>query len=167
MADTAPIPALTELYESDFHAWTRQQAQCLRDLARAGILPPGLDADRLAEEIEDLGKRDRRAAMSAIENIIAHLAKRQWSRNPEPRRKWAIEVLAFRRDFARIIADSPALLGQVAAGLEALHVRALADVEREFAFHEPDTPTNTSLRWTLPQILGEADDPLDAPPLDA
>jgi len=46
-------------YEADFFAWTRAQA----DLLRRGQLDR-LDLAHLAQEIEDMGKRDRRELRS-------------------------------------------------------------------------------------------------------
>jgi len=44
------------LYDEDFFEWTRRNAELLRHGKLA-------EADHIAEEIEDLGKRDQRAAV--------------------------------------------------------------------------------------------------------
>ena len=49
------------LYEEDFYAWTQQQADLLRRLPPLGN---ELDLEHIAEEIEDLGRSDLRAAQS-------------------------------------------------------------------------------------------------------
>ena len=46
---------LKSLYDTDFLAWSKQQAEALRAAMRNG-----LDLGNLAEEIEDLGKSVRR-----------------------------------------------------------------------------------------------------------
>jgi len=51
------MPETGELYEHDFFLWTQEQAAGLRR-AKASNLP--LDWENLAEEIESLGKSDRR-----------------------------------------------------------------------------------------------------------
>jgi hypothetical protein len=58
MARVKPRPETTVRadYEADFFAWTQDQAQLLRARGRLG-----LDWDNLAEEIESMGRRDRRA----------------------------------------------------------------------------------------------------------
>ena len=48
-------------YDTDFYAWTQQQAAALRQKAFAA-----LDLEHLAEEIESMGKRDRRAVESTL-----------------------------------------------------------------------------------------------------
>ena len=64
----------TDLYETDFVAWTREQAAELRRLRDARI-NSRLDLEQLAEEIEDLGKEQRAAVRSQVQRIIEHLLK--------------------------------------------------------------------------------------------
>ena len=45
----------TRLYDTDFYAWTLEQSRLLR----SGNLQ-GLDIENLVEEIESLGKQERR-----------------------------------------------------------------------------------------------------------
>ncbi|MFL5012678.1 DUF29 family protein, partial [Rhizobium sp.] len=68
MAETAA------LYDEDYYAWTRAQADALRRLAAERWNGP-LDLEHLAEEVEDLGRSQRHAAESLIERIIEHLLK--------------------------------------------------------------------------------------------
>jgi uncharacterized protein DUF29 len=49
------MPRNSVAYDEDFFAWTQQQARLLRDGDLADI-----DAQNLAEEIESMGKSDRR-----------------------------------------------------------------------------------------------------------
>src|SRR6266446_4563999 len=66
------------LYDQDFYAWTQEQAALLR----AGALHD-LDVTHLAEEIESLGKSDRRALGSHLRNLVLHLLK--WHAQPAGR----------------------------------------------------------------------------------
>jgi len=50
-----------QLYEADFYAWTQEQARELRRLARTRPDVP-LDLAHIAEEIQDLGKSEYKAA---------------------------------------------------------------------------------------------------------
>lgn len=81
MADDASAT----LYDTDFYLWTQAQAAALR--ARAGS-DKTLDYDRLAEEIEDLGKSDYRAVTSAVRLILEHLYKLHATRRREPVGHW-------------------------------------------------------------------------------
>jgi Domain of unknown function DUF29 len=61
------------LYDEDFYAWTQEQAALLREGA-----VQELDLTNLAEEIESLGKSDRRALGSHLRNLVLHLLKWQY-----------------------------------------------------------------------------------------
>jgi hypothetical protein len=109
----ANLTGSQSLYDRDFFAWTQHQADLLR---RAAAREPtsDLDFDHLAEEIESLGKRDRRALASHVARITEHLLKLQYARDEEPRPGWENSVDAHRSKARRILADSPGLKGEVA-----------------------------------------------------
>jgi hypothetical protein len=65
-------------YDTDFYAWTQAQAQAIRAGAWADI-----DREHLAEEIEDVGKSERRAVVSHLRVLLTHLLK--WEYQPERR----------------------------------------------------------------------------------
>jgi len=69
---------MSTLYEQDFYAWTRVTA----DQIRQGDFD-GIDRQALAEEVEDLGKRDRRAVENRAAVLVAHLLK--WKHQPARR----------------------------------------------------------------------------------
>jgi hypothetical protein len=66
------IPPSDAHYGDDFSAWTEEQAAPLRQLPAGGNR---LDLAHIAEEIEDLGRSDLRAAQSLCEPIIEPLLK--------------------------------------------------------------------------------------------
>ena len=71
-----------DLYDQDFVRWTEEQAAALR---RAKVSTLALDWENLAEEIESLGKSDRRALRSQTRRILRHLFKLETSPAVEPR----------------------------------------------------------------------------------
>ena len=71
------LPKAKAGYDRDFFAWTQQQAELLRRAA-AGEPAADLDLENLAEEIESLGKRDRRALTNNVARIAEHLLKLQY-----------------------------------------------------------------------------------------
>lgn len=91
-------------YDLDFSAWTIRQAELLR----AGRLSEA-DVERIAEEIEDLGKSEKRALASHIRTVIEHLIKLQASPAAEPRAGWRETVRRVRDDVADVLEDSPSL----------------------------------------------------------
>lgn len=60
------------LYDTDFVEWTARTAE----LVRSGRLSE-VDLEQVAEEIEDLGKRDRASAESLLFRILLHQVKRK------------------------------------------------------------------------------------------
>jgi hypothetical protein len=111
------LSQVQSLYDRDFFAWTQQQAALLREAA--GGPTTGLDFENLAEEIESLGKRDRRALASQLARITEHLLKLQHARAEEPRAGWENSVDAHRSKARRILADSPAPKGELRTLLDA------------------------------------------------
>jgi len=98
------MPDTTSLYDRDWFAWTQEQAARLRDLR-----PNGLDVENLAEEIEDMGKSQRRAVESLLFQLSVHLLKLELMRWPGSARHWRQESRAFRRSLTRDFRESPSL----------------------------------------------------------
>lgn len=77
-------------YEDDFYAWTQYQAEVLRTLRTRDNR---FDRERLAEEIEDLGKSERDAVRSQVRRILVHFLKLAHSPAREPRFDWMGSVI--------------------------------------------------------------------------
>ena len=69
---------MTNLYEQDIVAWASQQSSLLR----AGYFAD-LDLEHLMEEIDDVGRSERRELASRMAVLLAHLLK--WAYQPERR----------------------------------------------------------------------------------
>lgn len=142
-----------DLYDEDFYVWTQEQAAALRAAGQAGGRSNAVDWERLAEEVEDLGKRDLREARSYVARIIEHLMKLAWTKREEPKAGWRAEIVRFRGVLEDVLTAS--LLNAIETDLERLHQRALRDALASFDMHEPDASRDESLRWSLSEILGE------------
>jgi hypothetical protein len=108
MTGMTDSPDLAPLYDRDFQVWTVEQAALLRREAERR-LNTDLDLLHLAEEIEALGKRDRRALESHLARIVEHLLKLRFSPAADPRDGWIDTVDRHRSKVARILRDSPSL----------------------------------------------------------
>src|SRR5512134_2414110 len=94
-----------ELYEQDFYAWTQEQASKLR----SGELVT-LDLEHLAEEIESMGRSERRELINRLAVLLAHMLK--WQYQPERRgsgKSWRATIKEQRRQVQRVLKDSPSL----------------------------------------------------------
>jgi hypothetical protein len=117
---------MASLYDSDFHAWTQDQAMRLRRLLaeRSNV---DLDFENIAEEIESVGKSDRREVSSRLETILTHLLKIAYSPAFEPMNGWRGTVRTQRRDLLRILTQSPSLRAFAAAELAQCHIAAVEE----------------------------------------
>ena len=86
-------PTTAQLYETDFYAWAKTQA----DLLRAGRYAD-LDLEHLIEEIDDLGEALRRSVRSRIRTIIEHLLKLEHAPAQHPRGGWYDTIIWQRSD---------------------------------------------------------------------
>jgi hypothetical protein len=101
----------SDLYDRDFVLWTEEQAALLRR-AKGSNLP--LDWENLAEEIESLGKSDRREIRSQITRILRHLLKLAVSPATEPRVRWQSTIRDARVEIEGVLEDSPSLRHEIA-----------------------------------------------------
>ena len=119
-------------YDQDFFLWTRQQAEALRAAARSGANLP-IDWQNIAEEIESLGRSDRRELASRIGTILEHLMKLQSSPASDPRGGWEATVLRERDAIMLLLRDSPSLRRRVTDTIRQRLPAARRVVERELA----------------------------------
>ncbi|MGH6917950.1 MAG: DUF29 domain-containing protein [Geminicoccaceae bacterium] len=84
-------PTTAPLYERDFYAWSKAQAELLR----AGRFTD-LDLDHLIEEVDDLGQSLKRSVRSRLRTIIEHLLKLEYSPAQAPRGGWYDTILTQR-----------------------------------------------------------------------
>ena len=75
------------LYDTDFYAWTQDQAEKLRE-----VRGNRLDAEHLAEEVADLGRSELRAAGSPLKQMLMHQLKIAYSPADAPRSGWLAEA---------------------------------------------------------------------------
>lgn len=109
-------------YESDFFRWSALQAAGLR----AGNTT-GLDFVNLAEEIESLGKRDRRGVISQLERLILHLLK--WRYQTAGRTSsWQRSIRGARRQIERVTDDSPSLETMIERSLSEIYPSKKTDI---------------------------------------
>lgn len=143
-----PESAARADYERDFFAWTQEQAQILR--ARGTL---GLDWDNLAEEIDSMGRRDRRELESRLRLIIHHLLK--WHAQPGLRgRSWQSTLREQRRQAEKLLKESPSLRPQLLPLVHEAYPEALADALDETGLRPQSFPA--SCPFTVEQIVDPA-----------
>src|SRR5258705_4186328 len=97
------MPRNSADYEEDFYAWTVEQSRLLRSGELSAI-----DAANIAEEIESMGRSDRREIKSRLVLLIMHLLK--WRHQPAARsRSSSATIDAQRLQIEGILDESPSL----------------------------------------------------------
>lgn len=122
---------MTGLYETDFHAWTQQQARALRALQRdGGIRRNDLDLQHLAEEMESMGASERRELINRLRVLLTHLLK--WHYQPERReRSWELTIIEQREQIAIHLRQNPSLKAFLSEALSDGYRLAVLRAERE------------------------------------
>jgi hypothetical protein len=152
------MTALKTLYEQDFAAWSKRQAEALRAVARGGSNQE-LDWENLAEEIEDLGKSQRSALGSHLMRIVQHLVKLEYSSAAGPRNGWRRTIRLARLHAQRRIEDSPSLKPELERLVEAETARgielAIAELEEHGEIDEVGAQILRRARYSEAQVLGD------------
>jgi hypothetical protein len=134
-----------ELYEKDFYEWTVRNASLLRSGRAAEA-----DLAHIAEEIEDMGKRERRELLNRLSILIAHLLK--WKIQTDRRsRSWELTVRVQRKDIAKLIAENPSLQPYLLESLPEAYEHAIVEAVTETGRPESDFPSTCP--FTLEVIL--------------
>lgn len=143
---------MSDLYDIDVAEWSEQQAALLRRRA-AGELVNDRDLDwtNIAEEIEDVGSRQRDQIESRLAVLLAHLLK--WQFQPEARSgSWRGTIVEARNRIARVIRKNPSLRSYPAAVLAELYPDARNEAAAETGLG--DLPE--ACPWTVGQVLDQA-----------
>lgn len=93
----------SRLYDSNFYAWAEEQAALLR----AGKLAQA-DIEHIAQEIESMGKTEKRELASQLKALTVHLLK--WRFQPLKRSaSWEVSITVQRHELADHLEDHPSL----------------------------------------------------------
>lgn len=100
---TKPKQVERPLYQTDLYAWSLEQARLLRE----GRLDE-VDAENVAEEIQDVGRNEYDKLESALRVLLTHMLK--WDHQPERRsRSWENTIREHRYRTERQLRENPSL----------------------------------------------------------
>ncbi|HVH77120.1 MAG TPA: DUF29 domain-containing protein [Stellaceae bacterium] len=134
-------------YDDDFYAWTIEQARHLR----AGELT-ALDIENIAEEIESMGRRDKREIDSRLVVLLVHLLK--WQIQVGFRsRSWSATVREQRRQIAKLLRESPSLRNATDRLLPEIYAEAREKAANETGLSEATFPVDCP--FSFDQVLAE------------
>ena len=134
-------------YATDYHLWTQQTAKLLREHRWQDI-----DLENLLEEIEDLGKSERRAITSQLTRLLLHLIK--WQYQPQRRSdSWLDSIADARLQIELTLIDSPSLKVYPAEQLNKSYQRACRSAAKQTGLPLATFPEKCP--YLLEQILNE------------
>ena len=136
---------LKELHEADFNLWVEEMKVKIknRDIET-------MDWDNLLDEIDDMGKSEKRSLDSYLQRLVEHILKlKYWTEEKERcQQGWIREVVNFRTRIERILRKNPSLQNYLQQEYENVFNDAVKVVRCDF-----DVPEDSLI--PLAQIMTE------------
>jgi hypothetical protein len=139
----------TELYTHDFYAWCLTTARLIQEEKWYDI-----DTAALAEEVESLGRSQKRELESRLHVLVMHLLK--WRYQPEGRQhgqSWRSTIRTQRLDLGLLLRDNPSLRPQLPLMLSERYPTARAHASDETGLPLPTFPQECP--WMVVQLLDD------------
>jgi hypothetical protein len=134
-------------YETDFHAWAFEQARRLR----AG---EPIDAENIAEEMEDLGRRQQDQLLVHLDLLLTHLLKCEFQPSKHTR-SWDLTIKEQRRRVSRLLTKMPSLKKTLTEAIAEAYPIAVLHASRETEIVEDDFPSECP--YSEDEILARAE----------
>lgn len=94
---------MNTLYDQDFYLWTQKMSELIKNRQFDAV-----DWENIVEEIETLGRSEKRAVKSHLVILLLHLLK--WQYQPEYRcRSWSASTNNARRQLQKLLKENPSL----------------------------------------------------------
>jgi hypothetical protein len=136
---------MTARYEKDFYSWTQEQAALLRNGQFVQV-----DLEHIIEEIESMGRSERREIRNRLSVLLAHLLK--WKFQPELQsRSWSSTIYEQRRQLISVLDDNPSLAAQLDEAISIAYPSAVLQAADETGIDETHFPTTCP--WSSTEIV--------------
>jgi hypothetical protein len=134
-------------YDHDFYAWSQEQARLLR----SGKVSEA-DLDHIAEEIESMGKSEKRELVNRLSVLLMHLLK--WQFQPSARSvSWQLTIEEQRDRLADHLADNPSLKATLGSSIASGYRLAILGAARESGLDRTVFPLTCP--WSADQIMAD------------
>jgi Domain of unknown function DUF29 len=134
-------------YERDFYSWTQEQAELLK----AGRFSER-DIDNLIEEVESMGRSEKRELESLLTILLLHLLK--WKYQEARRgRSWQLSIDEQRIQFCKTLDENPGLKTALDEITKYAYKLAVIKAARETKISKAVFPE--CCPWDLAQLLDE------------
>jgi hypothetical protein len=125
---------LQQEYDRDFYAWALHNASLIRSGKFSEV-----DLEHVAEEIESMGRSDKREIASRLAVLIAHLLK--WGFQPSLRSKsWKYTIKEQRIKISKLLQESPSLNHEIELKIEEAYEEAIVLAIRDTGLEEDKFP---------------------------
>ena len=142
------MPTKSALYDQDFYAWSSQQAALLR----AGNLAQA-DLENIAEEIDSMGRTEKRELVSRLTVLMLHLLK--WQFQPKKRGKsWETSVIIQRIQTADHLLDNPSLKARLPEAIATAYRVAVLQAAKETRLSKKSFPATCPYEFA--QMMNES-----------
>lgn len=139
------MPVKSPLYDRDFYAWSREQVELLR----AGRVAEA-DIEHIAEEIDSMGRTEKRELISRLTVLFLHLLK--WRFQPGKRgQSWEASISNQRDDLADHLDDNPSLRPLLPQALASAYRKACREAVAETGL--PASTFPETCPWTVDEVL--------------
>jgi hypothetical protein len=137
-----------QLYDQDFYAWANEQA----GLLRSGRLAEA-DIEHIAEEIESMGKGEKRELVNRLAVLLLHLLK--WQFQPVFRgTRWRLTIEEQRNRLEDHLADNPSLKSSLNETIANAYRLAVLGAARETGIERNAFPV--VCLWSMQQVMDPA-----------
>lgn len=140
---------MDDLYERDFYRWATEQAAVMRN-KRFELEALGIDWGNVAEELDTLGRTEKRELRSRLGVLLLHLL--EWLHQPMHQgASWKRTIETQREAVDELLSDSPSLKHLLDQTMQAAYRDSRRDAVVETGLSDSVLPTDCP--WIATQVL--------------
>lgn len=134
-------------YNHDFYGWLMQNAKLIREGRLSDI-----DAENVADELESMGKSEKREIVSRLTVLLTHLLKWQFQAAKRST-SWRNTIIIQRLDIRELLEDSPSLTAEIEEKITSAYEKACLEAENETGIERKNFPETCP--YTFEQLLDD------------
>lgn len=121
-------------YDKDFYAWTLHNAELIRQRRFSEV-----DIEHVAEEIESMGRKEKRELINRLAILMGHLLK--WKFQSTKRSKsWSLTIKNQRIELNDLLEESPSLKKDLEERFDHAYEKAIVIAAGQMGIDEKDFP---------------------------
>lgn len=145
MSVAANEKSLVRLYDKDFCKWTSTQSKLLRKGEYSK-----LDIENLIEEIEALGRSERRTLESYLEILLMHMLKDKYQPNKKTK-SWELSIKNSKLKAGKVLKQNPSLKSKLSVIVKDAYESARLDAALETGLDEKTFPKECP--WDIEELI--------------